>query len=95
MPDERVRRLEQERLDLLSALARAQSRGGEVIAVVASCGSDDEARTALAALLDLTSPVQADAVMDMQVRRFTTPNVERIRIEIDERLAGLDSRDDY
>lgn len=92
MPDERVRRLEQERLELPSALALAQARGGEVVAVVASCSSDDEARTALTALLDLTSPVQADAVMDMQVRRFTTQNVDRIRLEIDERLAGRDSR---
>ncbi len=49
-------------------------RCDEVVAVVASASSDEQAQEAVVALLDLDGPAHAMVVFDMQLRRMTEPS---------------------
>jgi DNA gyrase subunit A len=84
------RRLAQERLHILDAMATVIDRRGEFLALVADSESSDEAGRRLQAEWDLTE-VQAEAALNLQARRFA--GVERARIlaerdELRRRAAG-------
>lgn len=80
-------------IEILNAYIRAIENPEKLFRVCAnvSGGRDDE-RAAVAAEFEV-SEVVADALLDMQVRRFTPRSVEQIRNELarhDRRLAELD-----
>jgi DNA gyrase/topoisomerase IV subunit A len=68
----------------MDCLVAAQERREEVFRVVSSAASEDEARNGLMALLDLTEPFMAQAVLDLQVRRWTQESRQRMQTECDE-----------
>lgn len=73
----------------MDCLVAAQERREEVFRVVSSAASDDEARDALMALLELAEPFMAQAVLDMQVRRWTQESRQRMQTERDELRSDL------
>lgn len=73
----------------MDCLIAAQERRDEVFQAVSSAATEDEARDALVALLDLREPFMAQAVLDMQTRRWTQEARQRMRAERDELAAWL------
>lgn len=73
-----------QRLVVMEGLVAAQERRGEVFNVVSSAATADEARAALVVLLDLQESFVADAVLDMQARRWTQEACQQMRTERDE-----------
>jgi DNA gyrase/topoisomerase IV subunit A len=81
------------RTEIVSAFIRAVENPEKLFRVCAtvSGGRDDE-RAAVAAEFEV-SDVVADAILDLQVRRFTPRSIEQMRNELadyDRRLAELD-----
>lgn len=89
MSDGVVRERQRERLGVLTAVVRAQDRRDEVLAVLGSASSDEEAEAGIVELLGLEEPVHAMAVLDMQLRRMTEPERDRTRAEYDELRSAL------
>ncbi|MGO3327159.1 hypothetical protein [Gordonia sp. (in: high G+C Gram-positive bacteria)] len=91
-PDpEQTRAVFAERLEILSAIEAGLDRRAEVLAVVEASETVDDARTAVADLLGLPR-AGAEAVLALQVRRFTVTERAKIRDEaadVRARLADL------
>lgn len=79
-----LRRREQ----VLDALVEALRRRDEFVAVVASADDADGARTRLMAAFGFDA-IQANAVLDMQVRRMTVVELQRLEVELGEIRAQL------
>ena len=82
-----------ERLELLTAIAAGMDRRSELIAVVSDASDHDESRRAVMNLLGVTE-TGADAVLAMQVRRFSVQERKRIRLEqsqVEKELRRLES----
>lgn len=80
-----------ERLGHLDALASAQERRDEVMAVVEASEDPDEAARGLMRLLGLDSEAQAMTVLDMQWRRWTKQDRQRLALERHELRTALDA----
>jgi DNA gyrase/topoisomerase IV subunit A len=76
-PDDALR----QRLEILDAFVATIDRRVEVFDLIADSASADEAQTGIAALLGI-SDIAAGAVLDLQARRFTRGDRQRI---VDER----------
>ena len=90
--DETARQHLEGRLVIVDALCAAQDRRAEVMTVVASSQDAAEATTRLVRLLDLPEERGATAVLDMQVRRWTWrehERMERVRAELRVELDAL------
>lgn len=74
----------EQRLALMEAVCAAQDRWPEVMTAVASADDDADAEARIVALLGLTDPFGATAVLDMQVRRWTTSERRRMALWRDE-----------
>lgn len=73
------------RLRIMDALCAAQERRAEVMTVVASSQDPAEAAARLVRLLDLPDELGATAVLDLQVRRWTRlehERMEQVRAEL-------------
>ena len=68
----------QERAHILVALLKAHDRIDEVIALIRASESADAARGGLMALLEIDE-LQANAILDMQLRRLAALERQRIR----------------
>ncbi|MBP2527262.1 hypothetical protein [Rhodococcus sp. PvP104] len=82
-----------ERLELLTAIAAGMDRRSELIAAVGEASDRDGARRAVMDLLGVTE-MGADAVLAMQVRRFSVQERKNIRLEqsqIEEERRKLES----
>lgn len=79
------------RLVVLDAVVKALDRRAEVLEAVSRSESTDAARCELMRLLDVTQ-VGADAVLELQVRRYSQWEVRRVRAERDEAQALLESQ---
>lgn len=79
---------ERDRLQILDALAIALERRAELMDVVSGARDADQARSDLMTRFDLTD-VQAAAVLDLQVRRFSELERGRIVAEREELRARL------
>ncbi|MBA4022807.1 MAG: hypothetical protein C0482_10635 [Gordonia sp.] len=71
------------RIEILSALVSALERPQELLSAVAGTADHQQARTAVIDLLGV-SDTGADAVLSMQVRRFGSAEVDKIRRELAE-----------
>ncbi|MCZ4551837.1 hypothetical protein [Gordonia rubripertincta] len=71
------------RIETLSALVSALERPQELLSAVAGTDDHQQARTAVIDLLGV-SDTGADAVLSMQVRRFGSAEVDKIRRELAE-----------
>ncbi|ORC17756.1 hypothetical protein BXO91_27080 (plasmid) [Rhodococcus qingshengii] len=69
-----------ERLELVTAIAAGIDRRSELITVVGEASDHDGARRAVMDLLGVTE-TGADAVLAMQVRRFSAQERKNIRLE--------------
>lgn len=93
MDDDHERQNLETRTEIVSAYIRAVENPEKLFRVCAnvSGGRDDE-RAAVAAEFEVRDVV-ADAILDLQVRRFTPRSIEQMRNELadyDRRLAELD-----
>lgn len=79
----------QERIDILAAMSRALGRRAELVEALAGTDDDTAARAVVCDLLTV-SPASADAVLAMQIRRFS----EAGRMEIEAELSALRSEQD-
>jgi DNA gyrase/topoisomerase IV subunit A len=81
------------RIAIVSAYIKALEDPEKLLRVCGDVlGDVDEARAAVATAFDV-SDVAADAILDLQVRRFTPRSVERMRSELadfNRRLVDLD-----
>jgi DNA gyrase subunit A len=73
----------EERAHILEGLVIALDNIDEVIAIIRGARHDDEARVALMERFGLTQ-VQADAILEMRLRRLTGLEREKIETELDE-----------
>jgi hypothetical protein len=71
------------RIEILSALVSALERPQDLLSAVAGTADHQQARTAVVDLLGV-SDTGADAVLSMQVRRFGSAEVDKIRRELAE-----------
>ncbi|WP_143695329.1 hypothetical protein [Williamsia sp. 1135] len=71
------------RIEILSALVTALERPQDLLSAVAGTADNQQARTAVVDLLGV-SDTGADAVLSMQVRRFGSAEVDKIRREVAE-----------
>jgi DNA gyrase subunit A len=78
----------EERAHILEGLIVALDNIDEVIAIIRGSRSDDEARVALMERFEL-SQVQADAILEMRLRRLTGLEREKIETELDELLERI------
>ena len=74
----------EQQLALMEAMCAAQERWPEVMTAVASAEDADDAEARIVALLGLTDPLGATAVLDLQVRRWTTQERRRMALWRDE-----------
>ncbi|WP_330253256.1 hypothetical protein OG874_01165 [Nocardia sp. NBC_00565] len=72
---------DRERLELLTALATALDRRDELVALVAGCTDQRQAERDLVARFGFTQS-QTTVVLDMQIRRLTQFDRERIAEEL-------------
>ncbi|WP_420791124.1 DNA gyrase subunit A [Streptomyces sp. NRRL S-350] len=84
----RLRKAE-ERAHILRALLRALDMIDEVIALIRASASADAARTGLMGLLDIDE-LQANAILEMQLRRLAALERQRIMDEHDELQRKID-----
>lgn len=82
-------RRERELLTLVEALLNAQERRVEVLDAVDASEDRAEASRRIAALLGLADPQLADAVLEMQVGRWTRSERERLVSERDQLRAAV------
>ena len=78
----------EERAHILRALLRAMDRIEEVIQLIRSSASADEARTGLMGLLEIDD-VQARAILDMQLRKLAALERNALTSEYDELMAQI------
>jgi DNA gyrase subunit A len=83
----RLRKAE-ERAHILRALLKALDALDDVIALIRSSATVDDARTGLMELLDIDE-VQATAILDMQLRRLAALERQKITDEYDELMARI------
>ncbi|WP_017577884.1 DNA gyrase subunit A [Nocardiopsis kunsanensis] len=83
----------EERAHILRALLRAMDRIEEVIQLIRSSASADEARTGLMGLLEIDD-VQARAILDMQLRKLAALERNALTSEYDELMAQIDDYND-
>lgn len=76
------------RLQILEALVSATARRAEVLQVIGDAANAPEAVAAVRELLGV-SQVAAEAVVDLQLRRFTEKERERLTATLDEFRASL------
>ncbi|MDA2811215.1 DNA gyrase subunit A [Nocardiopsis sp. RSe5-2] len=79
----------EERAHILRALLRAIDRIDDVIALIRSSASADEAKTGLMELLDIDD-VQARAILDMQLRKLAALERNQLTAEYDELMAQIE-----
>jgi DNA gyrase/topoisomerase IV subunit A len=93
MDDDHERQNLETLTEILSAYIRAIENPEKLFQVCAKVSGDgDDERAAVAAAFDV-SDVVANAILDLQVRRFTPRSIEQMRDELaryDRRLAELD-----
>ncbi len=77
-----------ERLQILEALVSATARRAEVLQVIGDAANAPEAAAALRELLGV-GEVAAEAVVDLQLRRFTEKERDRLTATLDEFRASL------
>ncbi|MGZ0711320.1 hypothetical protein ACWPKO_23635 (plasmid) [Coraliomargarita sp. W4R53] len=81
------------RIEIVSAYIKALDDPEKLLRVCAGVSGDvDEARSAVAAAFEV-SDAAADAILALQVRRFTPRSIERMRNELadyDRRLVDLE-----
>ena len=78
----------QERAHILIALLKAQDRIDEVIALIRASESADAARTGLMTLLEIDE-LQANAILDMQLRRLAALERQRLQGEYDDLMTEI------
>jgi DNA gyrase subunit A len=78
----------EERAHILEGLIIALDNIDEVISIIRGSRSDDEARVALMERFEL-SQAQADAILEMRLRRLTGLEREKIEVELDELLGRI------
>jgi DNA gyrase subunit A len=83
----------EERIHVLRGLLKALDQLDEVIALIRSSPSADEAKTGLMQLLEIDD-IQATAILDMQLRRLAALERQRIIDEHDEIAAQIDDYND-
>ncbi|WP_017609423.1 DNA gyrase subunit A [Nocardiopsis xinjiangensis] len=83
----------EERAHILRALLRAMDRIEEVIQLIRSSASADEARTGLMGLLEIDD-VQARAILDMQLRKLAALERNALTSEYDDLMAQIDDYND-
>ena len=83
----------EERAHILRALLRAMDRIEEVIQLIRSSASADEARTGLMGLLDIDD-VQARAILDMQLRKLAALERNSLTSEYDDLMSQIDDYND-
>jgi DNA gyrase subunit A len=83
----------EERIHVLRGLLKALDQLDEVIALIRSSPSADEAKTGLMQLLEIDE-IQATAILDMQLRRLAALERQRIIDEHDEIAAQIDDYND-
>ena len=83
----------EERAHILRALLRAMDRIDEVIQLIRSSASADEARTGLMGLLEIDD-VQARAILDMQLRKLAALERNALTSEYDELMAQITDYND-
>ncbi|QRN81209.1 MAG: DNA gyrase subunit A, partial [Nocardiopsis sp. BM-2018] len=83
----------EERAHILRALLRAMDRIEEVISLIRSSASADEARTGLMGLLEIDD-IQARAILDMQLRKLAALERNALTAEYDELMALIDDYND-
>lgn len=69
-----------ERFQIVEALLRGIEQRDEILAAVSASPSREEARGAVASMLDVRD-LDAEAVLDLRVARFTRDEVEALRAE--------------
>ncbi|WP_017624921.1 DNA gyrase subunit A [Nocardiopsis chromatogenes] len=79
----------EERAHILRALLRAIDRIDDVIALIRSSASADEAKTGLMGLLEIDD-VQARAILDMQLRKLAALERRQLTAEYDELMAQIE-----
>jgi DNA gyrase subunit A len=93
MTDQRLR-MARDREHVLVSLERAQADWETAMRCISTAANDDEARAALAEAFDLDD-VQATTVLDMQFRRISVQNRDRVAEELAqlrEEIARLSNR---
>ena len=88
----RLRKAE-ERAHILRALLRAMDRIDEVISLIRSSASADDARTGLMGLLAIDD-IQARAILDMQLRKLAALERNQLTAEYDELMALITDYND-
>jgi DNA gyrase subunit A len=83
----------QARAHILIALLKAQDRIDEVIALIRASESADAARGGLMTLLEIDE-LQANAILDMQLRRLAALERARLQGEYDELMAKITDYED-
>jgi hypothetical protein len=78
-PDDLHRR---QRLSILAAVEAALADPGRLITILTESEDDDDALRRVRTTFDLDDDVQAEAVLDLQVRRMTRANRVRIAEEL-------------
>ncbi|WP_017539620.1 MULTISPECIES: DNA gyrase subunit A [Nocardiopsis] len=79
----------EERAHILRALLRAIDRIDDVIALIRSSASADEAKSGLMELLEIDD-VQARAILDMQLRKLAALERQQLTAEYDELMAQIE-----
>jgi DNA gyrase/topoisomerase IV subunit A len=75
-----------DRLRIVEALLRAQDNAVELVTIVGRCANDADAG---AAVRERFGTDEANAALDMQVRRFTTSTRSRLETERENLAQGL------
>jgi DNA gyrase/topoisomerase IV subunit A len=88
--DDREREAAQQRLQVLELVEAALGRRDEVFAVVDAAADEDEAEQRIRELFEVQEPYIARAVLDLQVRRWTRSQRERIAAQVAELRHLLD-----
>ncbi|MEU8136158.1 DNA gyrase subunit A [Streptodolium elevatio] len=78
----------QERAHILTALLKALDAIDEVIALIRASATVDEARSGLMGLLEIDE-IQANAILEMQLRRLAALERQKITAEYDELMAKI------
>ncbi|WP_436772088.1 DNA gyrase subunit A [Yinghuangia sp. YIM S09857] len=78
----------QERAHILTALLKALDAIDEVIALIRASATVEEARTGLMGLLEIDE-IQANAILEMQLRRLAALERQKITAEYDELMAKI------
>jgi DNA gyrase/topoisomerase IV subunit A len=89
-PEERAEVLD--RLTMLNAIDSALDRRADVVDIVAASPTEDAAAERVGVAFGLTDPIHALAVVSLQFRQLTQDNRDRIRDDIRDLRAYLDTQ---